>query len=50
MLAIIRLYDMKRILLVLFGLLFSSLSFCQLNFIKKLQAGKPQHIIIYGTS
>jgi len=37
-------------LFILFGLLFSSSSFGQLNFIKQLQAGKLQHIVIYGTS
>jgi len=36
--------------LILFGCLFSLSSFGQLNFIKQLQAGKPQHIVVYGTS
>jgi len=42
--------DMKQLLFILLGLLFSLSSFGQLNFIKQLQAGKPQHMVVYGTS
>lgn len=41
---------MRLILLISLGLLFSLLSFGQPNFIKRLQEGKPQHLIVYGTS
>ncbi|QNL51065.1 SGNH/GDSL hydrolase family protein [Olivibacter sp. SDN3] len=40
---------MRLILLICFGLLSLS-SLGQPNFIKRLQAGKPQHIVVYGTS
>ena len=41
---------MKRTLLLLVTLMLCSSSFCQPNFLKHLQKGQPQHLIVYGTS
>jgi len=41
---------MKRTLLLLATLILCSSSFCQPNFIKRLQKGQPQHLVVYGTS
>lgn len=41
---------MKRTLLLLAALALCSSSFSQPNFLKRLQSGQPQHIVVYGTS
>lgn len=41
---------MKRTLLLLATLVLCLSSFCQPNFIKRLQNGQTQHLVVYGTS
>lgn len=41
---------MKRILLLFCSLLIWASAFCQPSFLKRLQNGHPQHIVVYGTS
>lgn len=41
---------MKITLLLLATLVLCSSSFCQPNFLKRLQKGQPQHLVVYGTS
>ncbi|TJZ60421.1 SGNH/GDSL hydrolase family protein [Sphingobacterium olei] len=41
---------MKRTIFLLATLLLCLSAFCQPNFLKRLQKGKHQHIVVYGTS